>query len=82
MKNLFVYYLVAMIILVPLIYWAFKTQTGYFPVGLLFFYLIVYRGFTDSFRLIQKRVIGMNEIWKMFTGFGQVTWFNKLYLEK
>ena len=78
---MFVYYLVAFMIPVPVLVWIFKTQTGYLPVGLFFFYLIIYRGFLDSYRLIQKRVIARKDIWKMFVG-GHVFWFKDLYLKE
>ncbi len=80
-KNLFLYYLVAFVIPVPVLVWIFKTQTGYLPTGLLFFYLIIYRGILDSYRLILKGVIARNDIWKMFVG-GHVYWFKELYLKK
>lgn len=82
MKNLFVYYLVAMIIPLPVLYWVFKTQTGYLPIVLFFIYLFVYRTILDSYRLIQKGVIRKNEAWKMVFGFGHIRWFKELYLER
>ncbi len=81
MRNLFVYYLVAFLIPVPVLVWTFKTQPGYLSVGLFFFYLIIYRGILDSWRLIQKGTIRKNDIWKMFVG-GHVYWFKELYLIK
>jgi len=82
MKNLFVYYLVAFLIPIPVLFLVMKTQPANLSVSLFFFYILIYRGITDSFRLIQKGTIRNKDIWKMFVGFGHIAWFKELYLEK
>jgi len=64
MKNLFAYYLVAFIIPIPLLFLVMKTQSANLAVSLFFFYVFIYRGITDSLRLIQKGTIRNKDIWK------------------
>ncbi|MEI8113496.1 MAG: hypothetical protein WCI54_07700 [Bacteroidia bacterium] len=81
MKNLFVYYLVVFLIPIPVLFFVMKTQPANLAVSLFFFYIFIYRGITDSLRLLQKGTIRNKDIWKMFVGFGHITWFKQLYLE-
>jgi hypothetical protein len=53
----------------------------WFFLSLLIF-AFVYRPLLDAGRLIRKGVIGRNDIWKLFVGYGHVRWFKELYLEK
>lgn len=82
MKNIFIYYL---LILTPLaiILWLNKTNSlnsAYF-VGLLLFYLLIYRTYIDGKRLCDKNVIPKKDIWKMIIPGKQIEYFKELYLK-
>ena len=81
MKNTFLYYL-AVILPTILIVYLFRTkhiESGLF-VGLLFFYLIVYRTFIDYLRLLSKNVIGKKDFWKILIPGFTFQYFRELYL--
>tara|TARA_R100000750_G_C2291434_1_gene75095 strand:+ start:324 stop:572 length:249 start_codon:yes stop_codon:yes gene_type:complete len=82
MKNIFIYYLT---ILTPLaiIIWLNKTESinsKYF-VGLLFFYLLIFRTYIDGKRLSDKNVIPKKDIWKMIIPGKHIEYFKELYLK-
>jgi len=83
MKNIFIYYLT---IIAPLgiIIWLVKTDllnsTEF--VGLLFFYILVFRTYVDGKRLVDKNIIPEKDIWKMIIPGKHFEYFKKLYLEK
>ena len=82
MKNIFIYYLT---ILTPLaiIIWLIKTESissTYF-VGLLFFYLLIFRTYVDGKRLSDKKVIPKKDIWKMIIPGKHIEYFKELYLK-
>ena len=81
MKNIFLYYL-AIFIPAILIVWLFRTkviESGLF-VGLLFFYLIVYRTFIDYLRLADKGIIGKKDFRKILIPGSRIKYFRELYL--
>jgi uncharacterized membrane protein len=81
MRNLFVYYF-AILLPIPLMVWAASNGNSTLFVVLLLSY-VVYRGFTDSKRLVDKRLIKQNEAWKVFIiPFYSAYFFKELYFEK
>jgi len=81
-KDLFNYYLWAMLVPISILVWFFEHQTGSLPVTSLLVYCLIYRPILDSYRLIQKGVIQKKDIWKMFVVFGHIKWFKELYLDE
>ena len=83
MKNIFIYYLAILIPLSFIIWYISGTYDSTTFVVLLFCY-VIYRGFTDGKRLIDKGVIGKEDKWKAFIPFyiNHLTYFKELYLIK
>ena len=81
-KDLFNYYLWAMLVPISILVWLFEHQTGSLPVTSLLVYCLIYRPILDSYRLIQKGVIQKKDTWKMFVVFGHIKWFKELYLDE
>lgn len=82
MKNTLIYYLT---ILTPLsiIIWLYKFESinsTYF-IGLLFFYILIFRTYTDGKRLSDKNVIPKKDIWKMIIPGKHFEYFKELYLK-
>jgi hypothetical protein len=81
MRNLFVYYL-AILLPIPLMVWAVSNGNSTL-FGVLLLSYVVYRGFTDSRRLLEKGLIKKKESWKIFIFpwyYGR--FFKELYFEK
>ena len=82
MKNIFIYYLTILTPLAVLI-WLNKTNSinsTYF-VGLLFFYLLIFRTYVDGKRLYDKNIIPKKDIWKMIIPGKHIEYFKELYLK-
>jgi hypothetical protein len=81
MKNLFTYYIV---ILAPLGFLICLNKAsligGTAFAGLMIFYLLVYRTYTDGKRLFDKEVIEKKDIWKMIIPGKRIAFFRELYL--
>jgi len=82
MKNLLTYYI---LILVPLgiLFWLNKADliNGTIFVGLILFYSIIYRTYTDGKRLADKNIIQKKDIWKMIIPGSRLEHFKELYLK-
>ncbi|ARN77565.1 hypothetical protein BST97_05935 [Nonlabens spongiae] len=82
MKNLLNFY---MVILVPLgiIFLLNKADfiNGTLLVGILLFYALVYRTYTDGKRLADKKIIQKKDIWKMILPGKRFEHFRELYLK-
>ncbi len=79
MKNLFVYYL-AILLPIPLLI-SISNNSVFFTFLLLSY--IVFRGFVDGQRLIEKGVIEKKDLWKsVLIPFWSSRFFRQLYLEK
>ena len=82
MKNLLTYYI---LILAPIgiLVWLYNSglvnQTLF--VSLIFFYVIVYRTYTDGKRLADKNIIQKKDIWKMILPGSRFDYFKELYLK-
>ncbi|WP_053992792.1 hypothetical protein [Mangrovimonas sp. TPBH4] len=50
-------------------------------LGLLFFYVLIYRTYLDGKRLADKSIIKQNEIWKMIIPGKRLEHFKELYLK-
>lgn len=82
MKNLLVYYF-AILLPIPIMVWSAFSNHAQLFTFLLLFYAFVYRGFTDSIRLVEKGLIKKNEAWKIFVNpFFRRNFFKQLYFKK
>lgn len=80
MKNILIYYF-AILLPIPLLVWnAYHNSMTFFV--LLMIYVTIYRSFVDGQRLIEKRIINKNELWKAFIPFWTSMHFRQLYFEK
>ncbi|CAI8430883.1 MAG: Uncharacterised protein [Flavobacterium sp. SCGC AAA160-P02] len=80
MKNLFIYYF-AILLPIPLIIIISDNKPISFTVMLLFY--IVFRGFIDGQRLIEKKLIKKSDLWKcVLIPFWSSRFFRQLYFEK
>ena len=82
MKNLLTYYI---LILAPIgiLFWLNKTDllNGSMLVGLILFYALIYRTYTDGKRLADKNIIPEKDIWKMIIPGNRIEHFKELYLK-
>jgi hypothetical protein len=81
MKNLILYYLALLapgIILAR--YW--HLLDPFMALGLLLFYVVIYRTLLDGFRLHLKGILPKNQIWKMALPGMRGKYFKELYLQK
>lgn len=82
MKNLFTYYI---LILTPIgiLFWLNKADlvNGTVFVGLILFYVLIYRTYTDGKRLADKNIIPKKDIWKMIIPGNRLGYFKELYLK-
>jgi len=65
MKNIFVYYL-AILLPIPLLILISNTADSKWFVISLLIYAIPYRTLVDGLRLVNKKVLKWNEIWKLW----------------
>ena len=80
MKNIFIYYFV-IILPIPLLITISKDDSLFFAIMLLFY--IVFRGFIDGQRLIEKNVIEKKDLWKsVLIPFWKSRFYKQLYFEK
>ena len=80
MKNIFIYYFV-IILPIPLLITISKDDSLFFAIMLLFY--IVFRGFVDGQRLIEKNVIEKKDLWKsVLIPFWKSRFYKQLYFEK
>jgi hypothetical protein len=82
MKNIFVFYL---LILAPIgiLVWLNKADlvNGTVFIGLILFYALIYRTYTDGKRLADKNIIPKKDIWKMIIPGNRLEHFKELYLK-
>lgn len=80
MSKLLKYYI---FILAPfiLLYPVIKLDNPGYIVGFLLLYLI-YRGFLDGKRLVDKGILKKREEWKTFIPFYRFQYFRQLYFEE
>lgn len=79
MKNLVIYYL-QIIIPLPLLYLSSKEEDSAMFFSLFIFYL-VYRIFTDYFRLLKKGVVMKSNFFMFFMPIWHIKYFKELYFE-
>jgi hypothetical protein len=79
MKNLLIYYF-SILLPMPVLVWSVFYDSKLFVFILLSYF--IYRGFTDSKRLVDKGIIMKKEIWKVFIPFYSSYFFKELYFEK
>ena len=73
MKHNAVYYSAITLPLILIGYALWKHQISLFVWGILL-YVLVYRPLTDGFRLISRKVIRKDELWKMFIPVYNLKW--------
>ncbi len=82
MKNIFIYYL-TITIPIGIIIWLEKTDllnsTQF--IGLLFFYLLIFRTYVDGKKLYKKNIILKKDIWKIIIPGKRFKFFKELYLK-
>ena len=81
MKNIFVYYL-AILLPIPLLIWISTTEASMWFAILLLVYVIPYRTLVDGLRLVNKKVLKWNEIWKLWVPWKFRVLINDLYFGK
>lgn len=79
MKNIVLYYF-AILLPIPLLVYFAKVNAMVFMVLLLAY--VIYRGFVDGQRLLEKSIISKNEFWKVFIPFWSSRFYRPLYFEK
>jgi hypothetical protein len=78
MKNIFVYYS-AILIPIPLLVWVAKSGDSMLFTILLFTYFIAYRTLIHGWRLVNKKLMKWNEIWKLWIPWKHREFFKNLY---
>jgi len=78
MKNIFVYYS-AILIPIPFLVWVAKSGDSMWFTILLFTYAIAYRPLIDGWRLVNKKLMKWNEIWKLWVPWKYREFFKDLY---
>lgn len=79
MKNFIVYYS-AILLPIPLMAWLAKSDDSMWFTILLFTYVFAYRTLIDGWRLVEKKLMKWNEIWKLLIPFTRYKFFKSLYL--
>lgn len=80
MKNIFIYYFV-ITLPIPVLITISKDNSMLFAIMLLLY--ILYRGFVDGLRLIEKNVIEKKDLWKsVIIPFWKSRFYKQLYFEK
>jgi len=78
MRNLTLYYIAILFPFAIVLWFGFNAPPYFVP--LLFAY-ILYRGFIDSKRLMEKGLIEKNEWWKGFNPYYTLKYFKQLYFQ-
>jgi hypothetical protein len=81
MKRLVIYYLA---ILIPFLLLIWIARAGY-PVlftKLLLIYFLPYRILIDGLRLVNKRILNWNQVWKLLIPGQRILYFKELYFKK
>ena len=81
MKNILVYYL-AILLPIALLVWISQTGNSTQFVIILLIYAIPYRTFTDGLRLVDKKLLKWDEIWKLWIPWKHREFINELYFRK
>jgi hypothetical protein len=73
-----VYYCMVLIPIIPLYFISTSNNTSPFiSLGLMFFYLLIYKPFIDVMRLITKNIIRKKDWWKVYLN--PMQYFRELY---
>ena len=78
MKNIFVYYL-ATLLPILLVYWMYNLEDPKWFVISLFTYGFLYRTLIDGWRLVDKKILKWNEIWKLLLPWKYGEYITELY---
>ena len=79
MRNLFTYYLVSIILPIPLLaYMLYEGSNPLFAIAVLV-YAFLYRPLVDGIRLRSLGAVDKKEIVKLFIPFWSMKYFKKLY---
>jgi hypothetical protein len=80
MKNTFLYYLLIIVPLVPFVYMVRTELIGTTWIIIYFFsYLLIYRSFTDFYRLKSKGILKNKDFLKLFIPGSIPNYFTNLY---
>jgi len=81
MRSLIIYYVLIVVPLAALIYAArSKSIDSLWFFILLLIYVLVYRSFTDYYRLRNKKVIDGKDFWRILIPGARAKYFKDLYL--
>lgn len=82
MKNLKIYYLAIIIPLIMIfIFYKFQIIDSTYFLILFLIYATIYRTYTDSKRLIDKKIISKNDFWKLLIPGTRIEYFRELYIK-
>jgi len=81
MRNIIFYYS-AILVPIPLLFWVAKTGDSMWFTILLFIYAFPYRTLIDGLRLVNKKLIRWNEIWKLSIPWKRRRYFKDLYFTR
>ena len=81
MKNILIYYS-AILVPIPLLIWVAKFENSFWFAVLLLIYSLPYRALVDGMRLVNKKMIKWNEVWKLLIPGKRMEYTRELYLEK
>ena len=81
MKNIYVYYF-TILLPIPFLVWLAKAGRPLWFTILLLIYAIPYRILIDGLRLVDKKLIKRNEIWKLIFPWKRREFIKELYFIK
>lgn len=81
MKNIVVYYFAIVLPLVGLLMLAGTGHSGWFALGMLA-YAFPYRVLIDGMRLVSKRMLRWNQLWKLLIPWNHYEYWKPLYFQK
>jgi len=82
MKNLKIYYFAIIVpIIIIFIFYKFQIIDSTYFLILFFIYATIYRTYTDSKRLIDKKIIPKKDFWKLLIPGTHIEYFRELYIK-
>ena len=82
MKNLKIYYLAIIVpLIIIFIFYKFQIFDSTYLLVLFLIYATIYRTYTDSKRLIDKKIISKKDFWKLLIPGTRIEHFRELYIK-
>jgi len=82
MKNLKIYYLAIIVpLIIIFILYKFQIFDSTYLLVLFLIYATIYRTYTDSKRLIDKKIISKKDFWKLLIPGTRIEHFRELYIK-